>query len=32
MEDEQHDTQNEDDVNESSGNVKCEKAKQPNNN
>ena len=32
MEDEEHDTQNEDDVNESSGNVKCEKAKQPKNN
>jgi hypothetical protein len=32
MEDEEHDTQNEDDVNETGCNVKCEKAKQPKNN
>jgi hypothetical protein len=32
MEDQKHDTHNEDDVNESSGNVKCKKSEQPKNN
>ena len=32
MEDQKHDTYNEDDVNESGRNVKCEKSEQPKNN
>jgi hypothetical protein len=32
MEEQKHDTQNEDDVNKSGGNVKCKKSEQPKNN